>query len=130
MAKAKQRLPLGMRERRAALRKELRASGELPPKKRPLNRRKYITDAVADYNTMWAGDPNGAAMALYSALRFYAALTMDCTGARSLEGVGMAKCVQIAKLFYQDEELYNWLMGNEPRDFDLLTEKIRPIFNA
>lgn len=121
MAKAK-RMTQAEKKWRAELRAEMRAEGILPPKKKPLNRKKFIEDAEADF---------GKTMTSVFDLRYLvtAATMVMLAHKTTLEGVGAAKVLKVAcenKRF--EEELQ--ASGRDSFQYGELYDRLKPIIRA
>lgn len=93
-AKKRKRMSNAEKARRAAVKKELQEKGFLPPDKPRLNRKKYIEEAIGQWN---AREPDCFAwdLFLHKAIGTMLGAT-DRHGRASLEAVGVAKMLRLA----------------------------------
>lgn len=95
MTEKRKRMTAREKRERAQVKKELQAKGILPPDKKPLNRKKFIEEAVREWN--------GRDMSCYSWMAYlsraisYMTIRSEAkTGRASPEAVGVAKALKIA----------------------------------
>lgn len=117
--------PMTQREKkeRAQMRKELIAEGVLPPPKKPLNRKKYIRDAMEAWNA------NGMeAIEEWAYLIQAIGLAMS-TYKPKLEDVGVAKMLNVAMEIARFEAECK-AAGQTRYKVDALYARIKPILDA
>lgn len=118
MAAKRQKMTVREKKFRAEVRAQLRAEGAIPPTKKPLNRKKFIEEAVSEYNTTMT------LLADHGYL-FQAFGLMTGTYRPTLENVGAAKVLKIAcalKSYHEGR--------SEPGTIGERYEYIKPILDA
>lgn len=121
MAKAKRMTQREKRER-AEARARLRERGVLPPPKKPLNRKRFITDAKNDFHTTITG-----LVDMYYVVQ--AASWMTASLRPTLENVGAAKLLKLAceiKRFHEQVRE----RGDKHYNMEELYKHIEPILTA
>lgn len=109
---------------RARIRRELREEGLLPPKKKPLNRKKFCEEAEADLRTLDLMDV-GIMHCLYWGL-----LEMIHHGGCDKEAVGAAKAVKLAMRRYDFERARRAEGGPGKYTVGELYEAVKDIYDA
>lgn len=92
---AKKRMSNREKQERARIKKELQKDGILPPDKKPLNRRKFVEEAVEEWNAR-QGKEYIWPLYLNRALSYVLAQQEGRSGRVSLEAVGAAKILKTA----------------------------------
>jgi len=124
LTKAKRAKPLTVKEKkwRAETRAEYRAKGLLPPVKKPLNRKKFITEARDEFNSADFG--LSASRYIIRAMGF---LMGDYRP--TLQDVGIAKVLKAAcEIAKFEKELE--VQGRTEYKLTELYERLKPIINA
>ena len=124
MTKTKRAKPLTAKEKkwRAEYRADARAKGFLPPVKKPLNRKRFITEARDEFNSADLG--LSASRYIIRAMGF---LMGDYRP--TLEDVGVAKVLKAAcEIAKFEKELE--VQGRTKYELTELYERLKPIINA
>lgn len=109
---------------RARIRQELRSEGLLPPKKKPLNHKKFCKEAEADLRAISVTDFE---MMYYLC---WGLLEMLDHGGCDKEAVGVAKAVKLAKRRYDYEKTRIAEGGAGTYSVGELYEAVKDIYNA
>lgn len=109
---------------RSRIREELRAEGLLPPKKKPLNHKKFCKEAEMDMKAISVTD-----IAMMCCL-WWGLLEMLEHGGCDKEAVGAAKAVKLAKRRYDFEKARIAKGDAGTYSFGELYEVIQDIYNA
>ena len=123
----KTKKPMSARERkeRAAIRKELRAEGLLPPVKKPVNRKKFCEEAEA---ILRESDYGFTLLVLWALLEMLHHAEYP-SGNRSRDAIGAAKAIKMAKARADFEER-NRAAGRHEYTAGELYDVVKDIYEA